>query len=112
MVRTRISSTAGRLFRRSIFRNQTETRLGLVPKGVDPRGGLRQARRVQHVNIARALGAMGDEARPLELREMAGDGRTADRKQSCQFADAARPLGEGSHELPALRIAEGFERGI
>ena len=98
-----------RRLRRSIFRNQSETCFGLVPKAGEPRGGLRQPRRVEHVDIARAFGPMRDQPRAFELGQMPGDRRPADRDNGGKIADTARPLGQRLDQFAALGVAESIE---
>ena len=88
---------------------EAKRRLGFVPEAGEPCGGLRQARRIKHIDVARPVGAMRHQPRPLELGEMAGHGRAADREHRRQLANAAGAVREGLHEAPALGVAEGIE---
>src|SRR3569623_844998 len=109
MVRGRISSIGTRLSRYRILGHQLETRLGFVPKAIEPGCGRLQTGPIEEIDIARAFGAMGDKARAFQLPQVPGDRRPADFEGRRQLADARWPVRQDLHDPPALGITKRLE---
>ena len=87
-----------------------EPREGLVPESVHPFAELRDAGRLQLVQVPRPVAPVRDEPGVLQHSQMLGHGGPAHGKLGCELADGARPRAQALEDLPPRRVAERVER--
>ena len=92
------------------FGYRLEPRQRLAPESVDPVTKYSDARRVQLVEVSRAVSPMGDETCVLEDAKMLRHGGSAHGKSRRKVADRSRAGPEQLEDLSSRRVAQCVER--
>jgi len=81
----------------------------VVPKAIEVRAQLLDARGVQFVESAVSVGPIDDQMGVLQDSQVLGDCRPGDRKAPGEFADRLRPAQQPFEDGPPGRIAQGVQ---